>query len=249
MGTACNVLTAIGGTPRLNTADFVPTYPGPLPGGVHTDLIVLLSGLTNDVVKSTFMEIELPESGPVAFTRGMAFPTIGAFYDAIFQAFQQIDPPPSLVSANLTPASRTGRHDDDHDRRRRGERDRANQGAGRGHRPITRRRPTPRATARQPRPPRPATSRAAAIDPTTSDAAARGRSPQRMMTPQRGRPCRRTRARHLQQPSTAQTSPSNVARRKKRCWNFGRVGQLQLPAPIQLSAFSNEVHDERSYST
>ena len=92
MGTACNVLTAIGGTPRLNTADVVPTYPGPLPGGVHTDLIVSLSGLTNDVVKSTFMEIELPESGPVAFTRGMAFPTIGAFYDAIFRAFQQIDP-------------------------------------------------------------------------------------------------------------------------------------------------------------
>ena len=45
MGTACNVLTAIGGTPRLNTADVVPTYPGPLPGGVHTDLIVSLSGL------------------------------------------------------------------------------------------------------------------------------------------------------------------------------------------------------------
>ena len=65
MGTACNMLTAVGGTPVVNTADVVPTYPGPLPGGVHADLVVSLSGLTKDVVKSTFMEIELPESGPV----------------------------------------------------------------------------------------------------------------------------------------------------------------------------------------
>jgi hypothetical protein len=35
MGTACNMRTAAGGTPRVNTADVVPTYPGPLPGGVH----------------------------------------------------------------------------------------------------------------------------------------------------------------------------------------------------------------------
>jgi len=90
LGMACNMLTAIGGTPALNTADVVPTYPGPLPGGVHPGLVVSLSGLTKDVIESVFMEIELPESGPVAFAEGMAFPTIGAFYDSILQAFQQI---------------------------------------------------------------------------------------------------------------------------------------------------------------
>jgi hypothetical protein len=92
MGTACNMLTAIGGTPLINTPDVVPTYPGPLPGGVRPYLVVSLSGLTKDVVESTFMEIELPESGPLAFAEGMAFPTIGAFYDAILQAFDAIDP-------------------------------------------------------------------------------------------------------------------------------------------------------------
>lgn len=103
MGTACNMLTAVGGTPVLNTPEVVPTYPGPLPGGVHPGLVVSLSGLTKDVVKSTFMEIELPESGPLAFAAGMAFPTIGAFYDAILQAFGQIDPAAVTGQRQLDP--------------------------------------------------------------------------------------------------------------------------------------------------
>jgi rubrerythrin len=103
MGTACNMLTAVGGTPVLNAPDVVPTYPGPLPGGVHQGLVVALSGLTKDVVKSTFMEIELPESGPLAFALGMAFPTIGAFYDAILAAFQRIDPAAVTGQRQLDP--------------------------------------------------------------------------------------------------------------------------------------------------
>jgi Ferritin-like len=104
LGTACNMLTAIGGTPALNTHDAVPIYPGPLPGGVHPGLVVSLSGLTKDVVKSVFMEIELPESGPLAFAEGMAFPTIGAFYDSILQAFKQIPPGTVTGERQLNPA-------------------------------------------------------------------------------------------------------------------------------------------------
>jgi len=104
LGMACNMLTAVGGTPSLNTPDVVPTYPGPLPGGVHPGLVVSLSGLTKDVVKSVFMEIELPESGPLAFAEGMAFPTIGAFYDAILQAFKQIPPGTVTGERQLNPA-------------------------------------------------------------------------------------------------------------------------------------------------
>ena len=103
MGTACNMLTAVGGTPVLNTPDVVPVYPGPLPGGVRPYLTVALGGLTKDVVKSTFMEIELPESGPLAFADGRAFPTIGAFYDAILAAFQQIDPAAITGERQLNP--------------------------------------------------------------------------------------------------------------------------------------------------
>src|SRR5262245_43311966 len=66
MGLACNMLTTIGGAPRINAPDVVPQYPGPLPGGVRPTVRVALSGLTKDVVRDVFMQIEYPESGPLA---------------------------------------------------------------------------------------------------------------------------------------------------------------------------------------
>jgi hypothetical protein len=86
MGLACNLLTTIGGTPQLNTPAAVPLYPGPLPGGVRPELTVYLSGLTPDLVKDVFLEIETPEHAPVAAIED--FPTIGAFYSAILAAFE-----------------------------------------------------------------------------------------------------------------------------------------------------------------
>jgi hypothetical protein len=49
-----------------------------------------LVGLSKDLIWDVFMEIELPQSGPVLFSGGMAFPTIGAFYDAISHAYGQL---------------------------------------------------------------------------------------------------------------------------------------------------------------
>jgi hypothetical protein len=89
MGLACNMLTAVGGAPDINTPTAVPTYPGSLPGGVHPGLTVGLAPLSQEVLE-TFMEIELPESGPRIYHRGVEFPTIGAFYDAILAAFHQL---------------------------------------------------------------------------------------------------------------------------------------------------------------
>jgi len=86
MGLACNMLVAISGTPEIKA----PTYPGPLPGGVRPELEVYLSGLTLDSV-AMFMEIELPEE-PVALLELETFPTIGAFYDAISDAFGTLQP-------------------------------------------------------------------------------------------------------------------------------------------------------------
>lgn len=90
MGLVCNMLTSIGGTPQINTA--IPTYPGPLPGGVRPQLIVYLAGLTTDYLSDVCMQIEYPESGPVRLHLGNTYPTIGAFYDAIAQAFAQVNP-------------------------------------------------------------------------------------------------------------------------------------------------------------
>src|SRR5262245_58400143 len=50
MGLACNMLKAIGRTPQINNADFVPKYPGPLPGGVRPELTVYLAGLSKKFV-------------------------------------------------------------------------------------------------------------------------------------------------------------------------------------------------------
>lgn len=35
MGLPCNMLTAVGGAPDINTPTAIPTYPGSLPGGVR----------------------------------------------------------------------------------------------------------------------------------------------------------------------------------------------------------------------
>ena len=43
MTLASNVLNALGGTPRIGQPGFIPTYPGPLPGGVEGDLTVNLA--------------------------------------------------------------------------------------------------------------------------------------------------------------------------------------------------------------
>lgn len=89
MGLVCNMLNAIGGTPQIVAAS--PSYPGPLPGGVRPQLTVYLSGLTKPYVREVFMEIEMPEA-PLAFAREEGPPTIGAFYDALSEAFRQVQP-------------------------------------------------------------------------------------------------------------------------------------------------------------
>jgi len=113
MGFACNMLTAIGGTPNIFCAGFVPKYPGSLPGHVHPGLRVGLAGLAKDnatdpVIKKevvqTFMQIELPEAGPIALAdaRAREYKTIGEFYDAISQAFDDVQPAISLHRQMVT---------------------------------------------------------------------------------------------------------------------------------------------------
>ncbi|MFF3838215.1 ferritin-like protein [Streptomyces sp. NPDC001930] len=84
LGLAGNMLTTIGGVPRLADARTVPTYPGPLPGGVRPSLTVFLSGLTKQSL-DLFAQIEEPDD-PVAEARSHT--SIGAFYTAILEAFQ-----------------------------------------------------------------------------------------------------------------------------------------------------------------
>ncbi len=85
MALACNILNAIGGTPKIADAAFVPTYPGPLPMGIQGDLSVHLKRYSRDLVRNVFMRIEepvCPLTIPVksAFPQARTIETIGEFY-------------------------------------------------------------------------------------------------------------------------------------------------------------------------
>jgi hypothetical protein len=95
MALTCNMLAALGETPRITEA-FAPTYPAPLPGKVHPGLVVKLAGLSRASLK-TFLTIERPSVFPQnveqdAEDRVQPDRTIGAFYDCILRAFQQLKP-------------------------------------------------------------------------------------------------------------------------------------------------------------
>jgi Ferritin-like len=82
---ACNILNAIGGSPCIDKSDFIPDYPGPLPGGVESNLVVHLKRFSLQQDLDTFMTIEEPED-PLHF-RALAMTetqvTIGQYYAKI----------------------------------------------------------------------------------------------------------------------------------------------------------------------
>jgi hypothetical protein len=93
MALACNMLTAIGCVPKINDPKMVPSYPGKIPGGVHPELTVTLSGLS-DPSLDVFIAIEAPSDGKRLQNpeRRKGFKTIGAFYQAILDAFRSLQP-------------------------------------------------------------------------------------------------------------------------------------------------------------
>ena len=91
MTLACNLLNAIGGAPIIDRPGFIPTYPGPLPGGVDAGLTVGLAPFSKGVVQSVFMEIEEPEFPNHFPVRPAATPTqttIGMFYATLLAAIE-----------------------------------------------------------------------------------------------------------------------------------------------------------------
>jgi hypothetical protein len=113
---AANILNAIGGTPELTRAGFVPKFPTFLPDG-ETDFPVGLAAFSMDTLK-TFLNIEQPtkpdtndknpsllKSGQVSRNKNGIVPTlkvhesdseelhfhsIGAFYNAIEEGLEKI---------------------------------------------------------------------------------------------------------------------------------------------------------------
>lgn len=100
MALACNLLTAIGGRPELSNR--WPKYPTKLPGCLHEDLTVTLSGLSLESLR-TFMWVETPmkifpldpreSNWPRKVPRFKNDNTIGEFYEVVEQAMRKLDPP------------------------------------------------------------------------------------------------------------------------------------------------------------
>ena len=95
MAIAANVLTALGGAPKMTGPDFVPSYPGHLPMNINGSLVVHLGPLTLARIRDEFLEIEEPEH-PLVFPSGLEaavpFATIGQFYGALIARIRQLDP-------------------------------------------------------------------------------------------------------------------------------------------------------------
>ena len=89
MAQVANILIAIGGVPRIDSKETVPSYPTVgLPGNVLPNLTVTLEKLTLQHVYKVFMGIEVPHNESVTDnTTGeqIAENTIGQFYDSIAQ--------------------------------------------------------------------------------------------------------------------------------------------------------------------
>ena len=79
-----NLLIALGEVPEIDSPNFAPSYPGPLPGCVLPGVEVTLEKLSLQHIHDVFMMIELPTHTKVIDNmNNQDLFTIGAFYDEI----------------------------------------------------------------------------------------------------------------------------------------------------------------------
>lgn len=90
MGLACNLLSTLGGIPRIADPQVVPKYPSELPGKVHVGLRIPLQRISKRLVATKFMRIEEPTETELRWHLGRSYKTIGAFYNAIDHALKRL---------------------------------------------------------------------------------------------------------------------------------------------------------------
>lgn len=91
-----NLLLAVGGEPRFDSREIMPTYPGPLRHHIPP-LILHLEPCSTDYLRNTMMVIERPES-PGAPPEDDEYETLGQFYLAMELALRRLDAETSLFS-------------------------------------------------------------------------------------------------------------------------------------------------------
>ena len=106
MAAACNILAALGGSPRIGTLD--PGFPATgLPGKIAPDLTAVLAPLSREQLK-TFMRIEAPDSLLEQAQLDATYPTIGRFYEALREAVVANAPAVRRAVAEGGPANQVG---------------------------------------------------------------------------------------------------------------------------------------------
>jgi hypothetical protein len=88
MAQVSNLMNAIGGAPSLKS-DLVPYYPTFIPHHAAGGPFIQLGPLTAQVAKAVFMAIEQPEASAQSPAEGDNFHTIGQFYKAIEEGFEE----------------------------------------------------------------------------------------------------------------------------------------------------------------
>jgi hypothetical protein len=118
MTLACNILNALGGSPQIDTPQFIPAYPTTLPGiePPYPGWEVDLAPFSEALVQTIFMQIEMPEDPqdyPVRDPEVVAFAaeplpaTIGEFYTLLAEQIKNlgdgafVSPPPNQVGPDL----------------------------------------------------------------------------------------------------------------------------------------------------
>ncbi|MGB5976434.1 MAG: ferritin-like protein, partial [Cyclobacteriaceae bacterium] len=115
MTISANILNALGGSPSINTKDFVPAYPGKLPMNIGSGLTVGLQKYSKKALEETFMIIEEPEHPHHYPEKNMLeaeiedFATIGQFYEAMSKKIMELpgddlpgDPDKQVTSSFLS---------------------------------------------------------------------------------------------------------------------------------------------------
>ena len=88
---AANILIAIGGKPMIDGQDYLPSYPGELPGGVLPNLKVTLEKLSRQHVYEVLMGIEVPHNISLDSDNSEIFnDTIGQFYKEVQGCIEEL---------------------------------------------------------------------------------------------------------------------------------------------------------------
>lgn len=92
MGLACNILNALGGSPRILSPSFIPDYPTPLPAHDNTcDPFTVHLGKLDKQSIVTFLHIELPRDLGLEDHTHPEPDTIGEFYNMIMDNLKVLD--------------------------------------------------------------------------------------------------------------------------------------------------------------